>query len=59
MNIEEPVFNIIHNYRKPEARNLRVEEPNLENDSEPMELVEPPSTEATLSLDNEIIRDEV
>jgi hypothetical protein len=52
MNIEEPVFNIIHNYRRPEARNPRIPDPPADNDSDQLELLEPPSTEATIQSEN-------
>jgi len=34
MNIEEPVFNIIHNYRRPEVRNRGLDVPAVDNDSD-------------------------
>ena len=51
MNIEEPVFNIIHNYRRPE-RNREEHNPPAENDSEMLEIAEPPSTDATIQSEN-------
>lgn len=49
MNVEEPVFNIIHNYRRPEARRpARFVDPPAENDSDQLELLESPSTNATV-----------
>lgn len=52
MNIEEPVFNIIHNYRRPERN--REERHAVENDSEvlEMEILEPLSTDATVQSEN-------
>jgi hypothetical protein len=48
MNVEEPVFNIIHNFRRPGAQARRPPHPPLENDSEQLELAEPLSTDTTL-----------
>jgi hypothetical protein len=52
MNIEEPVFKIIHNYRRPETRNPLLPAAAVENDSDQLEMAEPPSTDATLQSEN-------
>jgi hypothetical protein len=45
MNIEEQVFCIIHNYRRPQPNRERVVEVQLEGDSDPLESIEVVSTD--------------
>lgn len=56
MNSEEPVFCIIHNYRRPNARNIRQPDPLLENDSDQFEQIEPISTDDTLQSETPQVR---
>jgi len=50
MNKEEPVFCIIYNYRRPEARHRRQPDPfpQIEIDSDQFDPAEPISTDDTL-----------
>jgi hypothetical protein len=54
MNTEEPVFCIIHNYRRPEVRQRRHRDPfpPLEIDSDQLDAGEPISTDDTLASEN-------
>lgn len=45
------MFKIIHNYRRPE-RNREEPNPQADNDSEQLEILEPPSTDATIQSEN-------